>query len=507
MFCEQCGKKISDNAKFCKYCGYGMGEEDIEEKVIEEEFTEEKAELKKQSKIKLPKKEKIVKEPAVKKGNKKGRLKKLIIKVLITVLVLLAVFFGVKSYMTSRTVAQIPDPEYYFGMAADEDDNNNRVRQIIIRSENDFKDAAEAYVDVLESGNYPFEVRSDIHEDDGDFKYSLAYTGGKKLWGHTLYEVSVSYYVPNDNFTSMDNHAVYITIYHCNNFELVEAEQFEWPEESIEDNAAPDRFEGIDFNNIVGGSEEAPPEENIVEEETVQQVVEEEPQIVEPEVTEPQVPALALPDLYAFIGGQGRQMNQSSQEGEVGEEYGYKMEIDDGWKAANEYVELLANDPRFKLSMRPRAEEDSDTILYLHTERYYFDYVGDEDITPATGRYHQGEYKYFTADVSVSIARNGKDEYTSIVIWHSSDFNVTDLGDRASVVPEGASGSGSSSPSFNSSTQPARKPCPHCDDGDCDKCGGDGYLHSLASDKEDRNCPALYCNNGRCTYCDGDGWY
>ena len=224
---------------------------------------------------------------------------------------------------------------------------------------------------------------------------------------------------------------------------------------------------------------------------------------------EPQITTPTLPDLAAFIGGNGSVMDQSSQEGEVGQEYGYKMEIDDGWTAANEYVELLANDPRFQLSMRPRAAEDSETILYLKIEWYYFDYIGNETITPATirGDKVDGEYQYFDADVCVEIQKNGKNETTSIVIWHSDDFTVADLGDRASTAPAGASGSGGGSDFSDSSTQPARKPCPYCDDGDCDKCGGDGYLHSSASDKEDRNCPALYCNNGRCTYCGGDGWY
>jgi len=228
----------------------------------------------------------------------------------------------------------------------------------------------------------------------------------------------------------------------------------------------------------------------------------------EPVAEEPQITTPTLPDLLAFIGGNGRPMDQSTQEGEVGQEYGYKMEIDDGWTAANEYVELLANDPRFQLSMRPRKAEDSETILYLKIENYCFDYVGDEDITPATirGDKVDGAYQYFDADVHIKIQKNGQQGTTAIVIRHSDDFTVADLGDRASTAPAGASGSGGSSVP-NSSIQPARKPCPYCDDGDCDKCGGDGYLHSLASDKEDRNCPALYCNNGRCSYCNGDGWY
>ena len=228
----------------------------------------------------------------------------------------------------------------------------------------------------------------------------------------------------------------------------------------------------------------------------------------EPVKEEPQITTPTLPDLLAFIGGNGRPMDQSLQEGEAGQEYGYKMEIDDGWTAANEYVELLANDPRFQLSMRPRKAEDSETILYLKIENYYFDYAGDEEITPATirGEKVDGAYQYFDADVHIKIQKNGQKGTTSIVIWHSDDFTVADLGDRASTAPAGASGSGGSSVP-NSSPQPARKPCPYCDDGDCDKCGGDGYLHSSASDKEDRNCPALYCSNGRCSYCGGDGWY
>ncbi|MBQ2412922.1 MAG: hypothetical protein II313_05815 [Anaerotignum sp.] len=228
----------------------------------------------------------------------------------------------------------------------------------------------------------------------------------------------------------------------------------------------------------------------------------------EPAAEEPQITTPTLPDLFAFIGGNGAQMDQSSQEGEVGQEYGYRMEFEDGWIAANEYVELLKNDPRFQLSMQPRKAEDSETILYLQIEEYEFDYVGDKDITPATirGDKVDGVYQFSDADVHIKIQKNGQKGTTSIVIWHSDDFDVKDLGDRASVAPAGASGSGGSSVP-NSNTQSARKPCPYCDDGDCDKCGGDGYLHSLASDKEDRNCPALYCNNGRCSYCDGDGWY
>ncbi|MBR6542420.1 MAG: hypothetical protein IKT73_04340 [Anaerotignum sp.] len=231
---------------------------------------------------------------------------------------------------------------------------------------------------------------------------------------------------------------------------------------------------------------------------------EEVPEVKEPE---PQITTPTLPDLLAFIGGNGSPMDQGQSEGEVGQEYGYRMGFEDGWIAANEYVNLLANDPRFQLSMQPRKAEDSATISYLKEEVYTFDYVGEQDVTPATIRYYRDGYHYTDADVRINIQKNGKNGTTSIVIWHSNDFTVADLGDRASTAPAGASGSSSPVSSSSNDNQGMKKPCPYCNKGDCDKCGGDGYLHSLASDKEDRNCPAMYCNNGRCTYCDGDGWY
>ena len=41
-------------------------------------------------------------------------------------------------------------------------------------------------------------------------------------------------------------------------------------------------------------------------------------------------------------------------------------------------------------------------------------------------------------------------------------------------------------------------------DGDCDTCGGDGLLHSSASDEEDRNCYSC-SGSGNCRSCGGDG--
>lgn len=64
------------------------------------------------------------------------------------------------------------------------------------------------------------------------------------------------------------------------------------------------------------------------------------------------------------------------------------------------------------------------------------------------------------------------------------------------------SGGGSGTSSGSSDT---RTPCSICNrTGNCQTCGGDGYLWSSAADKENRNCYS--CRNGKCTNCNGTGW-
>lgn len=66
-------------------------------------------------------------------------------------------------------------------------------------------------------------------------------------------------------------------------------------------------------------------------------------------------------------------------------------------------------------------------------------------------------------------------------------------------------GSGSSGGSSNRNDKQSVLDCTRCKGtGDCRTCGGDGYLWSSASRKEDRNC--YRCNrSGRCTTCGGTG--
>jgi len=480
MFCEQCGKQINDDAKFCKHCGSPTGAA-AEVKQEAPAFAED---TKAEKEFSMPKREKKENPENAGNGGKKI-LRGILIVVALVILgyvggTLLGFGKSDANFGSGSSVSDaIPDPEYYFGLTDEHNQKNDLWRYMQLKSEENLKSAAEDYVALLQSGKYPFEMSSEEIEENGDFEYTFVYTGSTTIPDKTSFQIKVEYIGPRDREVDDNRDMVWVTIGNYEHFELVQEERSEQAEAFA---AAEQQYAAAEGN----------PEQ---QKETVKPA--------KPKITTP-----TLPDLLAFIGGNGRPMDQSTQEGEVGQEYGYGMEFEAGWIAANEYVELLANDPRFQLSMQPRKAEDSETILYLKIEEYNFDYVGDQNITPATirGDKVDGAYQYFDADVHIKIQKNGQKGTTSIVIWHSDDFTVADLGDRASTAPAGASGSGGSSVP-NSNTQPARKPCPYCDDGDCDKCGGDGYLHSLASDKEDRNCPALYCNNGRCSYCGGDGWY
>jgi len=136
---------------------------------------------------------------------------------------------------------------------------------------------------------------------------------------------------------------------------------------------------------------------------------------------------------------------------------------------------------------------------------YIFDYVGSGNVEQMSTRYYGTDYVYVDADVLVTVHRSGYRGYCSICVSYSEDFTMEDFGDRASFVPEGATGDDFEIGGTNNDYS-GRAKCAYCDNGRCDECGGDGYVYSSASGKDDRNCPAAHCLNGRCTYCDGDGW-
>ncbi len=208
-----------------------------------------------------------------------------------------------------------------------------------------------------------------------------------------------------------------------------------------------------------------------------------------------------LPDPAAFFGG------ATPREDEPADTSGwhlyYRTRIDEGWTASHEYVNLLCEKYGFV-----QSDYLTNTTLYLQSDLYFLDYT-KQAIEPARDRYYGDGYVDFESDVFVWIQKNGRDEYTGVSIYFSSDLQVRDLGDRASTVPNdalGGSQSGSSGPHYETPDF-AKLPCLTCDgEKDCQKCNGYGTIKRYNGNGEtiDSLCPT--CHGGRkCTACNGTG--
>ena len=240
MYCEQCGKKINDEAKFCKYCGSPTDiaaeakQEEQPAAEIRQEVPAFAEEAKKEKKFSLPKREKKEKKEKPAKVGKRN-LKKTLLGVLALFVAVVAVRAGVEHYFSNRVVAQIPDPELYFGVAADEKLESGDKMWIVFRTEEDLRAKADSYMELLQS-NYPFELGFASENDEHYFDYS----GDDFIWDKQMDQIEVSYRDKGEN----GKYWTFVKIYNCNNFELVDvgqdesaaiAEQEEPPAISVEE--------------------------------------------------------------------------------------------------------------------------------------------------------------------------------------------------------------------------------------------------------------------------------
>ena len=179
MFCYKCGKQLPDDAVFCSACGTAMQSAPVQP-VTPPEPAVEPVEIKPE-KEKKPKKEKKPTDP--------GKKKKLLM-ILGAVVLLAAVIGGICLYLQNNDVADIPDPEYYFGKYAEiEVDDVGYAVRFNIESENDLTQAVQAYCALL-TDSYPFELQHEEVDDDGDVKYEFRYSGDGYIWDRSsLYEI------------------------------------------------------------------------------------------------------------------------------------------------------------------------------------------------------------------------------------------------------------------------------------------------------------------------------
>ena len=188
MFCYKCGKQLPDDAVFCSACGTAVQTPPVSQPAPEP--TTAVAEP-------LPKPEKVEKLKKPKKERKPaGPKKKKILKILGAVVLLAAVIGGVCLFLSQHDVADIPDPEHYFGTIEDVTVEDDYFFYEVQSEVCDFRGAMQAYCDLLTS-EYPFEIRQEFHEDDGDFVYQLRYNGTGVIWDRDFYEIKIDYYGNN----------------------------------------------------------------------------------------------------------------------------------------------------------------------------------------------------------------------------------------------------------------------------------------------------------------------
>ncbi len=239
MYCNQCGKKIPDNAKFCQHCGSAVMA-DTEAKIEEDiEKIEEKIEKKIEAKIEENVEDKIeanieknteenkeVKVASIKKkltlpgGKKKWML------VAGAVAALALIILGVNMVKNHQPVlTELPDPEYYFAaVGIDEINEHDDVKQVIIRSNEDVWDYAAGYVNLLKwSGRYDFTQSDEDRYSSGDYMWNFVYNDKDEIKNYYYCQVEVDYY---NKSNGRDNYAVWITIHDKDAFELVEKEQY-----------------------------------------------------------------------------------------------------------------------------------------------------------------------------------------------------------------------------------------------------------------------------------------
>lgn len=213
MFCNQCGKKIPDDAKFCYHCGSAVAIE-----------TPAEAEVQVQA-------EKPVQ--PVEKKEKKAKFaapvakKKLILTAVAVVAVLAMIIVGVNMVKNHQEVlAELPDPEYYFANGPiDEVNEHDDVKQVILRSNEDLWNEAAAYVNLLKwSGKYPVTQSDEERYSSGDYMWNFVYNNREDIKRPYFCQVEVNYYCKSNG---RDVYAVWITIHDTDAFDLAQKEKYE----------------------------------------------------------------------------------------------------------------------------------------------------------------------------------------------------------------------------------------------------------------------------------------
>ncbi len=217
MYCNQCGKQIPDDAKFCHHCGSAIGA------IQNNEPTNEQPEKKPQR----PKKKKEKPDKAPASG---GKRKWIFIVVAVVVVGIVAAAIGVINVVKNHqeVLAELPDPEYYFANGPiDEVNEHDDVKQVILRSDENLWNEAAGYVNLLKwSGKYPVTQSDEKRYSSGDYMWNFTYNNEEDIKNPYFCQVEVNYYCKSNG---RDVYAVWITIHDTDAFDLVQKEKYEEP--------------------------------------------------------------------------------------------------------------------------------------------------------------------------------------------------------------------------------------------------------------------------------------
>lgn len=211
-----------------------------------------------------------------------------------------------------------------------------------------------------------------------------------------------------------------------------------------------------------------------------------------------------LPDPGPFLNCARGEDKSYTWHGSDGWLVSCSFELDQGETAAADFLTLL-EEPRYQLELGGQREKDWRPSSARLCRTYYYSYTGTNSNVREVK-----DVDDYSGDVIVSVYRFYDEGRILLSLYFSSAFTLEDSGEQASVFPadyNGVSASGGASggdgvyiPEF------AKQDCPICHgSGNCQTCGGDGYLYSLASKEENRNCTDCRNHDGKCTYCNGTG--
>lgn len=270
MFCSNCGKRVNDDAKFCWNCGSAITPHEQTPSpepeqpapvtppapVGEEKQTETKEEaytpspalvavdkamkkavksakpVLKQAGTTLKETGASLKEKATAKKNTpkqsdtpsspKKLNKKQLLKVgggLLAAMLLVILIVALSNYISdNKKVGEIPDPMYYFvDFTVDEVDSSDSLRIIYIRGEGAFN-AAQGYMNLLDSTAYPFVLMKKETTSTGNTVYDFCYNGEETYKDPWAQQISVVI-APKAN-------EIRLLYSDCSHFNFVSREQY-----------------------------------------------------------------------------------------------------------------------------------------------------------------------------------------------------------------------------------------------------------------------------------------